>query len=538
MSLRTRVVVSIVTLSSLAFLVACGSSTNKPVPPPTGGFTNSNLKGTYVFSVTGSDFNGFFFTQAGTFTADGNGNITGGTIELNDAGAGVLAPQAVTSGVYSVAVDGRGGFNRSGGGLMLQTAAAGTFIFDFVLSSSTHGLITEFDTNGSGSGTLDLQSSVSQAQIAGSYAFNLSGVFNVNTSTGAQTPFGTVGNFTLDSTGNITAGAEDFNENGFSSGLTNLPYTSGFVDLSTVPGTAALATSAGSFHFDVYPVDASHLKFIETDALLPISAGDAFTQTSSIATTNVFTLAGFDSTAGGPFTAAGLIVTDGAGNVTSSSAEDINDFGLVATTPIGFTGNYSAVTAGRSVFTFVTGFVNGNNGIGCTNCAFAAYPSAGGLQLLEIDNGGTTTGIAYAQSATSLSTAQGYGMNLAGVNFGNLSAFEEDAIAEFTNNNGSFTGLIDFNDQGATTPNQKFTSSYTADSTISGRGVISPGSNAFNLVSYVVDGSSAVFIETDSNQVGLGSFSLQNASAQSSAVAARLAVARISVGAKRALRRR
>jgi hypothetical protein len=526
MLLRKCAVLSIIVFFSLVFLVACGSSSTKATPPPTGGFSNSNLNGTYVFSVTGSDASGLFLTMAGTFVANGSGGITAGAMDLNDAGTGPLLSQAITGGVYSVGVDGRGDF-RNGGGLTLQTAA-GTFTFDFALSSSAHGLITEFDSNGTGSGTLDLQTVTT---LSSSYAFNLSGI--------VQTPFATVGDFSLDSKGNVTAGLEDFNNNGSSTGETNLSITSGAVSLTSAPGTATLTSSAGGFNFHIYPIDSTHLKLIEVDTL-PITSGDAFSQTSSIPANNVFTVAGFDSVAGGPFTAAGLLVTDGAGNVTSASAEDVNDFGNVPA-PISFTGQYTALSGGRSVVTFLTAFINGNGGLGCSNCQFAAYPSSGGLQLLEIDDAGITSGVAYPQgSSPTLASGRGYGMNLTGSNFGNISGnFEEDDIAEFTNSNGSFTGVIDSNDQGSLTANQRFSATYAADSTIPGRGVITPVSNAFNLVSYMVDSSTAVFVEVDNNpvQVGLGSFSLQNATAKSNAAAAHLAVLRVTAGAM-ALKRR
>lgn len=544
MSFRTRALVSIVTLSSLALFVACGgNSFNRGTPPPSGAFNNSNLNGTYVFSVTGSDATGFFQTIAGAFTANGSGVVTGGTIELNNAGTGFTPPLSITGGNYSVGADGRGGF-LNGSGLNLNTSS-GTLSFDFVLSSSSHGLITEFDGNGTGSGTLDLQSAVSQADINGkSYAFNLSGVYSVSSTTGVQTSFATVGSLTVDASGNIT-GFEDFNENGTSSVcgpvLTVCTITGGSISLATMPGTATILTNGNvtTLNFDVYPVDATHLKFIETDSL-PFAAGDAFTQSSSIPAGNyVFTLAGFDSLAQGPFTSAGIITTDGNGNITNASIQDINDFGNVPN-PVTFTGTYSAVSGGSSLLT-LTGFVNGNNGAGCNPCQFAAYPSSGGLQLLEIDNGGSTAGVAYPQSATTLASGEGYGMNLTGFNFGSVNgAFEEDAIAEFVNTNGNFAGLIDFNDQGSVTPAQHFSSSYSADSTVPGRGVVTPGTNGFNLVSYVVDSSTAVFVEIDNNpvQVGIGSFAVQNASASSNAAAAHLKVLRLVRGAKSTAKRR
>ncbi len=341
----------------------------------------------------------------------------------------------------------------------------------------------------------------------------------------------TAGAFTLDTNGNVTSGLQDFNNNGSSLGATGLAITSGSVSLATAPGIASLTTTAGTFTFDVYPVDATHLKFVEIDSL-PILAGDVFTGVSSIpAGANAFNVAGYDFSIGGPFAAAGLIITDGTSTITSASTEDINDAGNPFQVT-SFGGSYTALSGGRSVLT-LNGFANGNSGL-TGNYQFAAYPSSGGLVMLEIDNAGITSGIAYPQTSTTLASDQGYGFNLTGEN----TSSEEDDVAEFTNTNGTFAGLIDFNDQGQTTANQNFGSVYTADSTIPGRGLIAPTKNAFNLVSYVVDDSTSIFVEVDNNQVALGSFGLQTPSTKSNLAAMQLVALRQKPGAKNARRRK
>lgn len=537
-----------VIFSALAVLAGCGGTpVTKATPPPSGSFSNSNLNGTYVFSVAGSDSGGNYMATVGTFIADGKGNISGGTLDFNDNATGPSPNQAVTGGNYFIGVDGRPSAQI---GLLTLVTSAGNFTFDYVLTSNAQGLLTEFDTFGSASGTFELQANVTQANINGqSYAFNFSGTSGtgttfcgINPGFTVVMPFATVGAFTLDGSGNITSGVQDFNDNCVSSGLTNLPLT-GSVSLASVPGTATLTSGGTTYTFDVYPVDATHLKFIETDTL-PIVAGDAFTQTSIIPTgNNVFTVAGFDTTGQGPFAAAGIIDTDGNGNIKTDSVEDIND-NFVATQVItGISGTYTPVTGGRSVLTFMSGFINGNNGLGCSNCQFAAYPSSGGVELLEIDDGGITDGTAFAQTpGASLASAQGYGMNLNGVvlmnsGFG-LTTTEEDDIAEFTNSNGSLSpGIIDFNDTGSMSFGLKFSSSYAADSTVSGRGVVTPNSNSYNLVTYALDNSSEVVLSIDGNLVGLGSIVQQNSTAKANAAAAHLSVLRLAAGAAKASRR-
>ena len=552
MSLRARLALPAI-LSALAVLAACGGGSSDPPvnPPPSGNFSNSNLSGNYVFSVTGTaaDTSNDFVTIMGSFTADGTGNITGGFLDQNSTAANGLILDNITSGTYSVGADGRpvGSSSNPAGLLTLQTQNSGAFQFDYVLTSSTHGLLTQFETFGSASGSLDLQADVSPADISGrSYAFNFTGASGFGNSvcgfstSGSSVPFATIGAFTLDTIGTVVSGVEDFNNNCISSGSTNIAITGGDIDLSTFPGTAALTTGTGgsaiTYTFDVYPIDATHLKFIEIDSE-PMLVGDAFTQTSAIpAGNNVFTMAGFDidSNVGGPFTAAGIFDFDASGNIKSDSVEDIND-ALVNIGEVGSITGGGAITAisapltgGRTEITFVTGFVNGNNGIACSNCIFAAYPSSGGLQMLEIDDAGMTNGVAYSQTATTLASGEGYGLNQSGVFFDSVQQFStaEDDIAEFTNNNGHFTGIIDVNQQGSPLFKNSFSADYTADTTVAGRGSVSPNSNGYFLTTYVVDNSTAVAVSSDNTFVGLGVLAKQNSSAKSNAVANHLAVLR------------
>jgi hypothetical protein len=161
MSLRNRLVLPVI-FSALTVLAGCGSSNPIITPPPTGGFSNSNLNGTYVFSVTGSDPSFNFLTIAGTFTANGNGGITGGVIDFNGNTSGPITNQAITGGSYSVGADGR---PASRSGVLTLSTVGGPFSFDYVLTSKEHGLITEFDTGGTGSGTLDLQANVAVLRL-------------------------------------------------------------------------------------------------------------------------------------------------------------------------------------------------------------------------------------------------------------------------------------------------------------------------------------------------------------------------------------
>jgi len=524
MSFCKRVVLPTVAAFFLVFLVACGSSRTQATPPPTGGFSNSNLKGTYVFSIVGSDSAANFLAITGTFTANGTGGsagITGGTLDINDSGfTAPLTNNPITGGSYLITQDGRGQAT-----LTTATPFGTSIEVDFVLTSNEHGLITEFDRNGSGSGSLDLQTAPGQP-AAGTYVIGLSGV-----SGAGLTPAAMAGAITLDGSGNGT-GSLDYNNNAIPSSPT---ISSGStVTVGGTPGKATLVTSGGTFNFDVYGIDATHWKFIETDPF-PILAGDLFSQTSSTFPSNqvVFTMAGFDysSTAGGPLALGGLMTSDGTSTI-SNGEEDFNDAGVADTAPQAFSGTITPPSSGSRYTLALNNFVNGN-AAAVGSYTFAAYPSSGGIQLVEIDGNGVTAGVAFAQSSTSLASGQGYGLNLAAAN---NSGVEEDDIAEFTTNSGVLTGIIDLNDQGQPSFNQRFSGNYTLDSPATGRGVLT--SNMFNGAFYVVDGSNVLFIETDSSQLGTGAFQVQNASAKSTLAASHLAMLRLKAGAKRAVRRR
>jgi len=510
MSARNGIVL-LLALSTLSLLVACGGySSPKVVPPPSGGFSNSSLNGTYVFSSTGVDssINVAFLTVAGDFVANGSGSITGGAIDVADAVSGVTPNNAITSGSYHVGVDGRGQATLN--------TAAGSIILDFVLTSSSHGLVTEFDGNGTGSGTLDLQpTAVAQTAVTG-LTFSLSGV-------GATAPFATVGTITLSSTGSVTAGVEDFN-NGGTPTTSQAVSTSSFVIVGTgtAPGTAQLITNVGTFGFDVYAIDSTHVKFIENDSTGFFLSGDGYAPGTALpaSATLAFTMAGID-TSGNPQALGGTFPLDANSNVSAGGLEDFNDVGIVGQDST-FAGGFSPISGGRSVLTLTT-FVNGAANALTGTYTFAAYPFTSngltGIALLEIDStvvNGVTQGAALVQTSTSLSASQGYGLNLSAINIpgGNFAApFEEDDIAEFVTNGSSFTGIVDINDEGSLSFDQSFSSSAYNPPDSSGRGTASTIAHGNTFVSYdfyVVDGSTCLLLETDGNQIGVGVFEQQS----------------------------
>lgn len=503
-----RLLMALAAISGLFLTAGCGNSSR--VSTNSEGFTNASLTGTYVFSSTGVDSNGVFLAVAGAFPVDGAGNVlSGGNIDINglDVGQSSTAITALTN-AYSVGSDGRGQItlNTSGGVLP-------GIVLDFVLTSGSHGLVTEFDGDGTGSGTLDLQTT---GALTGSYSFGLSGAA---VSGQNEVPLAMVGTFSTSvsrAQGISFNGLADINSSGTApGGLSGLNLAATVTAGS--PGTATLSAYNSSndlvatYNFNVYMVDVTHLKFIETDTA-QILAGDAFTQQTSIPDgVYAFAMNGLDS-ALAPLSMAGFFTSDGSSTL-SVGLQDINDAGNLGQVT-GFGGSFTPITGGRTELT-LNSIDNGLSGGVLSSPVFAAYPSSGGIEMLEVDNGGITGGLALPQgSTTTISTTPGYGLNLSAINGnGGGTPFEEDDIAQFVlDSSGNYKGPEDINDEGTTTPGVSFTGTLTPGSAAPGYGSVT-NSSEFNFNYYVVNnGATVLILETDSGQLGLGAFEAQSSS--------------------------
>ncbi len=518
MSLRNRFALPIAILS-LAFLAACGGSgSNTSTPPPSGGFSNSNFKGSYTFSVTGSDGNSSgglgALTIAGTITAGGDGTLSAGNVDIADtSGPGPNISINTSGSGYTVSADGTGTLTLS-----IPTTSSGNVPFKFAiaLTDAAHGVIAEYDANGTGSGTIDLQPNpVTLATTP--YAFSLTGTDL------ASNPLSAVGTFTV-SSGTITTGVEDYNHLGVpSAGLTLTGAVS--VGTGTAPGTATLDTSFGNLTFDVYAIDATHLKLIESDGQA-VLAGDVYTGSSTMPTaTLVFTVAGLDPSTS-PFAAAGVVSSDGS-SMLFNGAEDINDAGTVdggTSTSYAFSGGFAAGPSGSGRFV-----INLSNFLGGTN--FAAYPSSGGILMLEIDSStlfpAVTAGVAMTQSsgATGLAATQGWIMSQTGADIAD--GTEMDQVAQFDTTSSNLTnGTIFVNDFGVANPANfglGSNSTYAAGGSTSSTGLATLNFNGGSeeALYYAVSSSASLALSVDASDISVGSFQLQGSPTSTSDVAQR-----------------
>jgi hypothetical protein len=482
MPVNSRFLLYVATTIALIAMAGCGGA-SLSFPPPQGSFTNANLTGPFAFSYTGSD--GGFLAVAGSFQADGAGHITAGTQDINSIVSGIVTNTPVT-GTYTVRADGRGS-------ITLNSAATGTSTLDFVLVANGHALVIRFDANATGSGTIDQQttSAFSNAALAGSFAFSLAGVDQVNA------PLGVAGNFTSDATGNITTGIDDSNDN--SNIIVGDLLTGSIPVAATGRGVATFNTIRGVLVFAFYVIDSTHLKLVETDATFALG-GDAFRQTGPFSNASfsgpfAFTVAGVDQLSGGvPFAGGGVLTSNGAG-VINTGTSDFNDAGTVLTS-VGLTGSYVMAANGRGTLALNTASAG--------NLTFVIYPTSAGVLALETDVQLLTNGSFLQQQTTAFSNATfsgGYGLNFTA---SPSAGGEIDAIAQLTASGTSVSGIIDSNNSGSITFGQPLSGTFAVAA--NGRTtlpLVTPLGTQ-NLVIYMVDGTRALFIETDTNVVAAG----------------------------------
>jgi Putative Ig domain len=232
------------------------------------------LNGPYAFSFSGNNAAGFV-AAAGTFTADGAGNIRTGeadftTLQSNQLFTGI-------TGTYTAGVDGRGTVTFT------TVTGSPTFAFAIDAGGSGHGRLIEFDSTGTrGSGRLEAQtvstcvvSGTATNTYSGPFAFGGAG-FASNFATGGAGPVAFAGTFTASppispsTQGSLGSGEMDSNAPNnvqFGTGGNNVSgvYQSG---ADSTHCTMALSTSGlGSPNYDVYPISSTEALLIETDTI-------------------------------------------------------------------------------------------------------------------------------------------------------------------------------------------------------------------------------------------------------------------------------
>ena len=479
-------------------------------------YSDRSLTGPYSFSYTGDNQLGFV-AVAGSFVADGNGNIESGIEDINSFQTGVTT-QVPINGNYVVGPDGRGTVNLSNGNT-----------WRFVMASNQHALILRSDTANTGSGSLDQQNvnalTNANAVVSGSYVFSGSGA-----DIGFR-PLAVAGRFTANGAGAIPASNNvlDVNDAG-SVTPSDTSLTGSYAFDASFPGTGrgtlSLTSTAtgGSREYAFYTVDATHLRLVEIDHNAYF-AGDAFSapsgnsfSPSSLSGSYVFTAGGNSGT--GAYASAGLFTTDGAGNMTEG-AFDTNNAGMLQN-------NISLTSCPYSVDS-TTGRVDLKL-CGAGSSEYAVYPTAGNSAVMvELDATAVAGGIAYQQQAPSTSAPSGnFAIALAGqAIFHNATAsYQQDVNAQLVLSSGSISsGNLDINNFNSVFSSDPINTGSVSSGTTTvptssiaapaanGRGTATlSGTNpavSYKLVYYMVNADTALLLDQDSGFILNGVLVLQ-----------------------------
>ena len=481
-------------------LVACGGGgSGPPAPPPSGGFTNASLKGQYAFSMSGVDLNGAYIARAGSFSADGNGNITSGLEDLLSLGSGQAAGLvSFTGGNYQIQANGRGV-------VILQAATGGALQLNMAMQTNSAGFLVQTadkssDLTGTSSGTFNLQTAAdfTVAALANPYVFDFSGTSFAGTSVA---PISMIGRIVTDGNGNITGGVMDANDGNATAPSGATVVSPGTYQLDSVNGPSfgrGMMTFNGRT-YALYIVDATHIKALEEDTLGG-SLGDALQQAGTVPTQNsAFTgsfvyLIGGATAQGqgtlGPLARVARFTADGNGGLAAISLDDNS------------TGNYTHISQGSNISaaTYAIDTANAGSGRGTftftdsnagkfSDVFYMISPSQAVVQ--DTTSGIVGDGPFYAQTGgpfTVSGSAGNYVFNWSGVELGSSTAvpFEEDftgqyALSSATSNN--ISGVTDYVELGLSGNNLFTNVGLSGTLTVSGDGT------ANNLYKYVLSGS-------------------------------------------------
>ena len=506
-----------------SFGAACsGGGSSIPPPPPPVGFSNASLKGSYGFSMVGTDpSTGAQIARIGSFNADGNGSITAALEDVTDGGSSSPAVQ-FSGGTYSI--------NSAGKGTMTFSSVAGTgLMFSVVMTSPSAGLMIQSDLNATSSGSFHLQNSsaFSQTALTNGYVFDVSG------SDATGFPVSIIGNFQVNGGGGVTACLLDENDGG-------APAPSGALACNT-PGTYTLDPTNGStfgrgtlsfagLSFAFYIVNSTQIELMEEDAQFATS-GTATQQNNPPAQVNAASYAFLVGGAsvvgnGGALTRGGRFTTDVTGaSLTNIFLDDNNSGGITSingnntisntkfavdtTNPGTGRGTLTFLASGQSKpFTFVFYLASPNNGF-----------------IQDTSNGVIADGSILLQSGPFSNLAGNYAVNWSGIALSQTNNFEEDFVGQYALSSGnSVAGALDFVELGSTSgriplfSNISLTGSFTPASDTTQRNTYTYTANAspattFHFAAYIGGSASAptvLLVNTDTNRVDAGTASLQN----------------------------
>jgi len=493
-------------------------------------YSQASLTGPFAFSYSGNDSGGFV-AVAGSFNADGQGNMSG--VEDSNSFSVGVATQVPFIGTYLMGADGRATVKvnlGSGSG-----AGQGTVqTWQLAMANFQHGVLTRFDAGNTGSGTVDQQNlnglTTALTALSGPYVFSVAGA------DAAFFPQGMAGKFSANGAGQITGGSPilDVNNSSNPAGrvATEDRSLAGTYTMDTTfpgrgRGTLTLSsTSTGSIQYAFYIVDTTaseqstqlHLVEIDTASYLGGDAyaaptGSSFNAASLPSGNYPFTVGGTSPT--GAYAAGGVFVSSGSGG--TSGVIDSNNAGTVTSDTTLGTCTYTVdPTSGRIDLLLSTASGTCAAGPSTTTQEFAIYQSAQGpAVMLELDAAAISTGSAFAQTTTiptGLTGSFAFGLAGQGIFHNAPAKYQQNLSGQLTLNGlASVSGKIDINNFSAVFPGDLiFVTNTTlkAPNTTSGRGTaVIQGMNpnvTYNVAYYVVSADTVLLFDSDTTRVLIG----------------------------------
>jgi hypothetical protein len=490
-------------IATLVTAVGCGGA-GVVIPHPTGNFSNASFKGSYVYEIHGflGDLNNSPYRETGVITADGSGNITGGTDAFRSTAVSGAPIQNSVTGTYTIASDGTGQ-------MLLNSTALGSgspISLAVTLASTSKAALMEADVFASGGGTAELQDPAAiSAAPDGTFAFRLHQ--EVETPTFARAS--EVGSFTFTG-GNLTAGSMD--QNVISVGLNSLSLTGGTVSApsSLGAGTGSFTDSSGATTgFLYYIVNSGKFVLLASNSGA-LGAGSAEEQTGAVgnglAGSYAFGSRGDDFSLIAGIATVGQFA--GSGATISSGALDAFQDGTSYSQNVAFTGTPTTATSNPSA----QGRVQVTLSTGTPMILWMVSPSRA-FFLFNTPNNAAEDGTADLQTTTSLSAAnlKGQyaivmdGIDLTPEGLARIGTLQFDGSSKLTLvelANASQSG------GGATNPGA-MAGAYQVGSAGRFTGSVSNSGAGLDLVGYAISGSQAYMLQVDSGTNTSGTIQLQ-----------------------------
>lgn len=205
-------------------------------------FAEASINGKFVFDFSGVSFAGTspsIISTVGEFVGDGNGNITSGTVDVNDGSFAPTGAVSLSPGTYQLDTNGNG--TNFGRGMM--TVNSKTYAFYIV--DHTRIKFLEEDSSGGSEGEANLQSGaipVQNSDLNGSFVFLSGG----SVTGGNFGPISRLGRMSANGAGMVSAVAFDENDDGNN---THISENSGLSDATYSMDANNPGSGRGSFTF-------------------------------------------------------------------------------------------------------------------------------------------------------------------------------------------------------------------------------------------------------------------------------------------------